>query len=174
MKILEWAHFQLGDAVAFAGQNLEAEAVEEEDLTACRDHLCLVNDQTCNCVCLVVGQVPFVCAVQVADGHRAIDEELAVAVSFDDMVGQRVEFIGDLAHDFFEDVFERDKTLQRPVLIHHQREVGAAVQELAQQASDLSAEAAELIPRAIAEAEADVRSDDAGLAEAIPTDAPAA
>jgi len=50
----------------------------------------------------------------------------------------------------------------------------AAVQELAQQASDLSAEAAELIPQAIAEAEADVRSDDAGLAEAIPTDAPAA
>jgi hypothetical protein len=50
----------------------------------------------------------------------------------------------------------------------------AAVQELAQQASDLSAEAADLIPRAIAEAEADVRNDDAGLAEAIPTDAPAA
>jgi len=35
----------------------------------------------------------------------------------------------------------------------------AAVQELAQQASDLSAEAAEIIPRAIAEAEADVRTD---------------
>jgi DNA-binding ferritin-like protein len=60
------------------------------------------------------------------------------------------------------------------------REVGgqpqAAVQELAQQASDLSAEAAELIPRAIAEAEADARGDDAdaGLAETPATDMPTA
>lgn len=37
----------------------------------------------------------------------------------------------------------------------------AAVQELAQQASDLSAEAAELIPQAIAEAEAEARGDGA-------------
>ena len=52
----------------------------------------------------------------------------------------------------------------------------AAVQELAQQASDLSAEAAELIPPAIAEAEADARGDDAdaGLAEAPATDMPTA
>jgi len=52
----------------------------------------------------------------------------------------------------------------------------AAVQELAQQASDLSAEAAELIPRAIAEAEADARGGDADarLAEAPATDMPTA
>jgi len=51
----------------------------------------------------------------------------------------------------------------------------AAVQELAQQASDLSSEAAELIPRAIAEAEADVRGDDSDtdLAQATTVDAPA-
>ena len=50
----------------------------------------------------------------------------------------------------------------------------AAVQELARQASDLSAEAAELIPRAIAEAEADVRPDDpdAGFVQPVATDAP--
>ena len=50
----------------------------------------------------------------------------------------------------------------------------AAVRELAQQASDLSAEAADLIPRAIAEAESDVRADhaDAAPAQPVPTDAP--
>ena len=39
--------------------------------------------------------------------------------------------IGDLAHNLFQDVFERDQPLQNPVLIHHQRKMRAAAQELA-------------------------------------------
>lgn len=42
---------------------------------------------------------------------------------------------------------------------------GGAVEELAQQASDLSAAVAEMIPRAIAEAEAEARGESAAAGE---------
>ena len=43
----------------------------------------------------------------------------------------RVELIGDLAHDFFENVLKRDQPLQRAIFIHHQRKMAAHAQELA-------------------------------------------
>ena len=42
---LEWAHFKIGNPVAFTGQNFEPETVEQEHLTRGRDHLRLMDDQ---------------------------------------------------------------------------------------------------------------------------------
>ena len=105
--------------------------MEGKDLAFDGDDLRLVDDKSRDGVRLVVGQVPVVGAVHVADRHGAVDQIGTVLGPGDDVVVFLVELVGDLAHDLLDDVFQRDKALQRAVFVHHQREMGLAAQELA-------------------------------------------
>src|SRR6202795_4146065 len=69
---------QRGDAVAFAAQDAEAEAVEGETLAAFRDRARLVDHKACDRGRLLVGKMPVHRAVEIADRHRAVDHHRAV------------------------------------------------------------------------------------------------
>ena len=89
-----------------------------------------MNDQTGNGVGLVVRQVPVGRAVEIADRHAAIDDDVAGFGPPERVFLVDVELVGDLAHDFFEDILECDQTFERAVFVDDERKVGRAPQEL--------------------------------------------
>src|SRR5665213_4417222 len=72
---------QRGDAVAFAAQHPEAEPVEREALADFRNRARLVDHQTCDGGGFLIGQIPVHDAVEIADGHRAVDVDRAVRLT---------------------------------------------------------------------------------------------
>jgi len=60
--------------------HLEAEPVKGKGLALVRDRLSLVDHQAGHGICLVIGQVPVHCAVQIADGHRPVDKVIALPI----------------------------------------------------------------------------------------------
>ena len=118
--------------MARALEHLEAHAVEREDLALGRDRLGLVDHQAGDRRRLVIGQVPLERPVQVADRHRAGDDDGAVRLAHH-LLGDDVVLVGDLADDLLEDVLEGHQPLQHAVFVDHQREMRLALEEGAQE-----------------------------------------
>ena len=106
--------------------------MKAEGLALRGNHLRLVDHKARHGVGLVIGQIPISRAVQIADRHSPFDQIAAIVGAFKG-VGfvDKVKLVGDLAHNLFQDVFQRDQTLQGAVFIHHQSEMGAPLKKLA-------------------------------------------
>ncbi len=104
--------------------------MENEHLVHCWNHLRLVDHQTRHGVGRLVGKGPVGCPVEVADRHGPVDEKLIVLGLADGMFAIGVEFVGDFAHDLFENILQCDQPLKRAVFVHDQREMAAHPQEL--------------------------------------------
>ena len=114
--------FELGDAVFFARGDFKAKSVKYEYLTFGRYHLCFMDNQAGECVGLVIRQAPILRPVQIANGHGSINDNMTVLRRSDPLVAG-VKFVGDLADDFLQNIFQGDEPLQSAILIHNQGEM---------------------------------------------------
>jgi hypothetical protein len=121
-------HLDRGDLVALAAQDLEAEAVEGEDLADVGDPPRLVQHQAGDGRGFLVGQTPVELPVQVADRHRALDDHRAVAQR-PHAFALDVVFVGDLAHHLLQDVLQGDHAQHLAVFVDHDGEMFLALAE---------------------------------------------
>src|SRR3546814_9311096 len=96
-----------GDLVAHAPEDLELETVEGEDLADVGDAARLVQDEAGDGGGLLVRQAPLEAAVEVAQGHLAVDDQRPVALKLD-ALDLPVVLVGDVADDLLQNVLERD------------------------------------------------------------------
>src|SRR6266516_7391602 len=106
---------QRGDAIFLPTQHAEAEAVEGEGLPWFWDRLRLVDDESGDGCRLIVGQVPFHHSVQVPDRNRTVDVDRAIGLRPHARHGD-VVLVGDVADDFFENIFQRHQAHEFTVL----------------------------------------------------------
>ena len=111
-----------GDLMALAAQDLEAHAVEAKCLSDIRNAPRRVQHQTGDGRGMVVGQAPVHLSIEVADRILTIDDDRTVWLR--SQTGARdVEFVGDVADDLFDDVFQGDDAEQAAVFIDDEREM---------------------------------------------------
>src|SRR5215211_8945493 len=108
-----------GDLVAAFAQYLKAKAMEGEGLSALRDHLRLVDDETCHRGHFVIGQMPVVEPVQIAHGHDTVDD-IGSAWLRPYTMDSDIVLVGNIADDFLDDIFKRHEPHDLTILVHHQ------------------------------------------------------
>ena len=86
------------------------------------NRLRLVDDQPGDGGRLVVRQRPVKRPVEVADRHRAVDDDRAVGLLLD-ALDIDVMFVGDLADDLLDDVLQRHQAFDLAIFVDDDREM---------------------------------------------------
>ena len=120
--------FKPGNLVAVLAGNIETIAIKSEALTRLRNGLRLVNDQARNRHRFFVRQFPAHGAIQVANGDPAFDIDRSIRL-WTHAADDDVIFVANVADNLFENIFKRDQTLQRAILIHDKCEMTAFLSE---------------------------------------------
>ena len=100
------------------GVNLEAEALEIEDLSRIWDHSCLMDHQTGDGRRFLVGQGPTHFPIEIPDRHRTVDIDRSIRSRTDALHGYIV-LVLDVADDLFEDILQCDEAHHLAVLVDH-------------------------------------------------------
>ncbi len=104
--------------------------MDVEDLAHLGDDVRLVQHQPGHRGGVVVGQGPIKLAIEVADGHAALDDIGAVARLVDTGGFDHVGLVVNVADDFLQDVFQRNDAFKAAVLVHHHGKVRALLAEI--------------------------------------------
>ena len=95
-----------------------------KNLSNLRYHLGFVNDQPGDRRGFLIGEVPTETTVKVAHSHAARYEIRPIALRTD-ADRNDIVLVRDIANDFFEYIFQRDKTHQRAIFVDDKREMFA-------------------------------------------------
>src|SRR5690606_40561376 len=119
------------DLVVLDLQYLHAMAVDAQADTAVGDVFQALGDQAVECLGAVLGQVPVQLPVDVPQVDAAVDQEGAVSLGMNVMVG-RQQVGGELADDFLQDVLQGDQPDHIAVFVHDKANAPLVLLEIQQ------------------------------------------
>ena len=125
------------DAALFDGEDGEGEIMFADGLAFGGEAAELIHDVAADGIeAGSGGDVDVEGVIEVVDGDGAINDEGSIIELADGGIGLAVEFVGEIADDFFDEVFEGDEAGGAAIFVNDDGELGFELAELAEEFVD--------------------------------------